>query len=1140
MVRFGQVRGRRLVLLVLSSVLVAAPLPAAVTEVVSAALWPATGPGGGSVLPSLSGDGRFVAFASQASNLVAGDTNGSEDVFVHDRLTGATVRVSIASGGAQGNDSSSEPAISADGRWVAFYSRASNLAPGDANDIHDLFAHDRQTGATLLVSQSLGGGVGNGGSYAPALSADGRHVAFDSLASDLVAGDTNGGYDVFVRDLVAGTTTRVSLGAGGAEGDNWSLNPAISADGRYVAFESRAANLAGGDTNGVSDVFVRDLVAGTTSRVSLGAGGSQATGASSYPSISADGRWVAFVSAASDLVAGDTNGVDDIFVHDRQTGSTERVSVTGSGSEAGARSQQPKISADGRFVVFLSTAGDLVSGDTNGADDVFVHDRQTGETARVSIGALGEQGDSYSGAPALSSDGRLVAFYSMATNLVAGDSNGGADVFVRDRQLALTERVPEVGIPAPAGAPPFGNGRSTAGGLHAVNGDGRYVVFESTATNLVAGDTNGVEDSFVRDRWTGTTTRVSVASGGGQGNAASFASAISSDGRYVAFSSLASNMVTGDTNGVTDVFVRDLQTGITSRVSVDSAGAEGDLQSYAGVLSGDGRYVAFHSLASNLVAGDSDGYTDVFVHDRQTGLTERVSESTAGVAGNSGSFAPSISTDGRLVVFTSAASNLVPGDTNGTYDVFLRDRQAGTTIRVSVDAGGAGANQSSTAAVISADGGTVAFASYATNLVPGVGNGHEQIFVRDLASGEVRVVSVDSAGTLGDSSSRDPSISADGQRVAFYSLAANLVAGDLFDTYDVFVHDLPSGATDRVSVDSAGGAANAWSAYPAISGDGRVVAFESEGNNLVWGDTNGTSDVFVRDFDATAGICVPTATTACLQNGRFEVRVAYQTGSGSGEGRVMSFGGARTENTDSVFYWFFTPTNYEMGLKVLDACVPALGNRYWVFVSGLTDQGWTVTVRDTATGLVRAYTNEVGTLSETFADTETFGCATSGEGADLAPVPEASRQREVARWREELAVRVEQGGLPAATGKSPCVRSATTACLQGGRFEVEVSYETSSGSGEAEVMSFAGQRTENVDSVFYTFFTPTNFEMGLKVLDACVPALGNRFWVFGSGLTDQGWTVRVRDTVSDRGATYSNPVGILSQTFLDAASFPCE
>ncbi len=383
---------------------------------------------------AISADGRFVAFHSYAANLVGGDTNGKFDIFVHDRQTGTTERVSVATGGGQADGDSVNPAISADGRFVAFYSNATNLVSGDTNGKNDVFVHDRQTGTTERVSVATGGGQATGGdSIDPAISADGRFVAFWSFATNLVGGDTNGNFDIFVHDRQTGTTERVSIATGGAQATGNSSVPAISADGRFVAFQSYATNLVGGDTNATPDTFVHDRQTGTTERVSIATGGAQATGNSINPAISADGRFVTFDSAASNLVSGDTNGFDDIFVHDRQTGTTERVSVATGGAEADGASSDPAISADGRFVAFWSFATNLVAGDTNTNSDVFVHDRQTGTTERVSIATNGGQAGGVSYYPAISADGRFVAFESLAANLVGGDTNAAYDIFVRDR-----------------------------------------------------------------------------------------------------------------------------------------------------------------------------------------------------------------------------------------------------------------------------------------------------------------------------------------------------------------------------------------------------------------------------------------------------------------------------------------------------------------------------------------------------------------------------------------------------------------------------------------------------------------------------------------------------------------------------------
>ncbi|HWP32099.1 MAG TPA: hypothetical protein VNK96_10315 [Fimbriimonadales bacterium] len=382
---------------------------------------------------TISADGRFVAFKSDASNLVSGDTNGSTDVFVHDRQTGKTTRVSVSSSGAQGNGGiglEPSPSISADGRFVAFDSEASNLVSGDTNGANDVFVHDRQTGKTTRISVSSSGSQGNSYSDSPSISADGRYVAFESYASNLVSGDTNGTDDVFVHDRQTGKTTLVSVSSSGAQGDYWSQEPSISADGRYVAFSSLASNLVSGDTNGTSDVFVHDRQTGKTTRVSVSSSWREGNGHSNNPSISADGRYVAFTSDASNLVSGDTNGTDDVFVHDRQTGKTTRVSVSSSGAQGNSWSEDSSISADGRYIAFESEASNLVSGDSNGYLDVFVHDRQIGQTTLVSVSSSGAQGNNWSDWPSISMDGRYVAFGSDASNLVSGDTNGYQDVFV--------------------------------------------------------------------------------------------------------------------------------------------------------------------------------------------------------------------------------------------------------------------------------------------------------------------------------------------------------------------------------------------------------------------------------------------------------------------------------------------------------------------------------------------------------------------------------------------------------------------------------------------------------------------------------------------------------------------------------------
>ncbi len=328
-----------------------------------------------SIQPAISAHGRFVAFVSGSNNLVPNDTNRTKDVFVRDRADQVTRRVSVSSNGAQAGGPSIQPAISANGRYVAFTSAARTLVPADKNHSYDVFVRDRVTHVTRLVSRSVQDGQADSDSSQPAISANGRYVAFKSSASNLVPGDTNTTIDVFVRDRKNHTTRRVSVSSNGAQADSYSYQPEISADGRYVAFISYASNLVPGDTNDSTDVFVRDRKADLTRRVSLSSNGDQGDSGSTDPTISADGHRVAFASGASNLVAGDTNATIDAFVRNRVTNVTRMASVSSSGDPANSRSFEPKISADGRHVAFFSFATNLVTPDTNGGQtDVFVRD----------------------------------------------------------------------------------------------------------------------------------------------------------------------------------------------------------------------------------------------------------------------------------------------------------------------------------------------------------------------------------------------------------------------------------------------------------------------------------------------------------------------------------------------------------------------------------------------------------------------------------------------------------------------------------------------------------------------------------------------------------------------------------------------
>ena len=425
---------------------------------------------------NISNNGQFIAFESNANNLVPDDNNGVSDVFVRDRQTGITSRVSINSFGQEGNDKSGAfsdsilPAITPDGRFVAFESKANNLAPGDNNaEEWDIFVRDRETETTTRVSIRNDGISGDDASRNPVITPDGRFIAFESRAENLVPRDDNSGtWDIFVHDRDfdgngsfdqgSSRTVRISINGIGLQGNGDSFDPSISSDGQFVVFESDSNNLVVGDNNGVRDIFLYDrdpdgngtFEQGNSSitRLPIGLGGVEANNASFDPQFSGNDRFIVFESLANNLVEGDSNNALDIFVYDLQTGVTNQVSVDANGVGGNFNSSQPSISNDGRFVGFSSRSSNFVLGDNNGVEDIFVHDRDpdqdgifdqgNGIITRVSITDTGQEGNADSFQAVVSGDGSLVAFESLANNLIPGDTNGVADVFISTIEPAIT------------------------------------------------------------------------------------------------------------------------------------------------------------------------------------------------------------------------------------------------------------------------------------------------------------------------------------------------------------------------------------------------------------------------------------------------------------------------------------------------------------------------------------------------------------------------------------------------------------------------------------------------------------------------------------------------------------------------------
>jgi Tol biopolymer transport system component len=642
------------------------------------------GGGGDSWGPTLSRDGRYVLFSSTANNLVLATNNNPIplnlpavlNVFLRDRTNRTTTLVSAdLSGVAGGNDDSIGMDVSTNGRYALFESAASNLIQGDTNVATDVFVRDVVSGSIVLVSVNTNGVAGNGPSAGSAMTPDGRFVAFVSSASDLVPGDTNGIPDVFVRDLQTGKTVLASVGAGSAS-TNFPIGsseaPVITPDGRYVAFYSTATNLvAGAPASG--DIYVRDLMAGTTTWVSAGARASTlaALGKTNIVCfnhvLSDDGQALAYEASPNFSSLG--------LILRYNTGTSQTQLVHTNAAVDGI--SYPDVSSlqmtpDGRYVAFLANTNDT-SGETT---CVVVWDAQSGATTLASGDLTGAVPDfSICEWPAISSDGRFVLFLSSASDLVTNDTPGEFTLYRRDLQAGTTTLV-DVDTNG-AGSILSPNSQPS------MSDDGRFVGFDFNDDDLLPNDRNHFSDAFVRDLNGGTTELISVRDPRlpcttPNGGSSILGTSISGDGRFVAFLGDADNLIPNDTNLFTDVFVHDMLAGSNLLVSLNTNGFSGNGGCGDPALSPDGRYVAFTSSSSDLVPGDTNFSQDVFVRDLATGSTTLVSMNRTGTGpGNTVSSSPVVGAGGRFVLFRSRANNLASGLFLGE-NLFLRDRDVGT------------------------------------------------------------------------------------------------------------------------------------------------------------------------------------------------------------------------------------------------------------------------------------------------------------------------------------------------------------------------------------------------------------------------------------------------------------------------------
>jgi Tol biopolymer transport system component len=786
--------------------------------------------GGDSLAPVLSWNGEYILFTSAANNLVVMTNNRPLpaapvprlNVYVRQSTTTALVSVNMAGTGG-GNGDSVGTAISSNGQFALFESLASDLVPDDTNGCSDVFVRDMHEGTTLLVSVSTNGGAANGPSWDSTMTEDGRFVAFVSAANNLVPDDTNGIPDVFVRDLASNTTVLVSVGARSSfpyYGFVRSDAPAISADGRYVAFHSTATNLVPGVTTG-TNIYVRDWVAGITYWASANARALLLTlmgttnAIFSNPLLSEDGQIVAFrVSPAT----GSTMNAGLILRYNLQTGDTDVVATNVNVVLEGELEHRPGLdmTPDGRWIAFVAN--------TNGTSGrntcIRVWDALTGQTTLASDG-LGAfiAADSICGWPTIDPTGRFVAFISSGTNTITTNGPMNAyHLYVKDMQSGLTRWVNRVTNAVPLGV--------SFSALSRLAGGGRYLAFQAPDGNLVPGDSNRAEDIFLCDLEASTITLVSardpglpsVTPAGPSGNSAL---AVSADGRFVLFSSQADNVTLNDTNRCMDLFVRDVFTGSNYLVNVATNGmSPRTTNSSEASISADGRYVAFSSPAIELVRGDTNRVRDVFVRDIVARTTTLVSVSTNPPGpGNGESLRPVISADGQRVLFLSFANNLASGTAFNTTNLFYRNLQAARTIALTTF----GVHT----AAMTPDGRRVAF-------VGAFGDLQTNLYVWD-AELETRVYTNQTRGIV------RVAISPEGGRLAY---ATN---GQLF------VADLTANTNWPV-----GGITPDFRSGLRFSADGRFLTFASK-TPLISPDTNATYDVFLYDLQTRSNRLVSHA-----------------------------------------------------------------------------------------------------------------------------------------------------------------------------------------------------------------------------------------------------------------------------------------
>lgn len=834
---------------------------AGTTTLVSSSQANNSGGNGDSFTAEISTNGQFALFVSYATNLVAGDSNNTSDVFLRNLTSNTNILVSVRTSGGSGNGASRNAAMTPDARYVAFVSAATNLVAGDTNGIPDVFVRDRIANTTVLAS--VGATAPGTSSEAPIITPDGRYVAFYSAATNLIPGITNKG-QIYVRDLVANTTTLASTNAAsilqslGGPSNSFCFSHQISDDGRYVAFAVGTNSFSNGYASGV--VLRQDLLTGNTDLIHTNANVPyQAYEDIRSVTMTPDGRYVTFVA--------NTNvGSAALCVlrWDAQTGNTTLISGrTNNTVGAAALCQFPQTDASGRYVAFYCSDSGLVTNALSGVMHLYLRDAQTGTTQMLNVGTnkVGYEVNTTT-APSLSANGQLVVFDAPDGGLVTSDNNGANDVFARTWGAATTELISSRHASLPALT-----GRSSSGSSllpFQTSGNGRFVVFTADGDDVVASDTNGLRDVVVRDLFLGNSILVSAATNGFSANGHSYDPVISDSGRYVAFASCATNIVFGDANGLPDVFLYDLQTGVRSLVSVKTnANTAGT--SEKPYVSPDGRYVFFSSDARNLVTATSTGI-NLYQRDMQTGIT--VALTLGGITswsptpdGSRVAFIGLLGTSGTAQIYvwnTATASRIytnsislpvgVTISPNGLRLAYLAN--SGATLYTSHLASNTTATVSSgtfsgrAGLKFSDDGRYLAYATTAAKVNDS--NGVSDVWLYDCNTAtETQVCRAYNSSSTPSGTSDAPEISPDGRFVAYRTFATNAVANDSNSVCELMLYDRVVNTNYLLTKSVLGNyTANNFTLFSkAFSSDSQTLIFSTWASDLLAGDYNSGSDV---------------------------------------------------------------------------------------------------------------------------------------------------------------------------------------------------------------------------------------------------------------------------------------------------------